>query len=472
MTLIRSASASSDRLFRKLALGGVAAAVLALAAPGAFAQEVPPLPSVEGPVASDDANLQHPSRRGPTIGQDAPREWAAYGEPGFYDYVEDEFFISGEAGGAPYSTRIVVRHPADVADFSGLTLLETLHPAQSAQTWMASRVGGMQNGHVYVEVVNENGILDSLRAFNADRYADLTLEGAITEQGQVDPVQNEIIAQVANLLKADHPLGEEWTAENLVITGASYTSGTALRFMQQENGNNAYQTEDGGPLIDGVFAWDTNGPTQEQLDDLFSVPVIILASQSEWDAGQRTWPAESDVYRLYQVTGMPHLEDREMPEAGWQDCEAPLDTFMFNAQVFQRVDNIYEWLVNGNIPQSAERVHFESEETDSPFMVDEYGNAMGGVRSPQTEAPWQTFSTPNPGENFLCGLMGTSEPLPDDVLAELYPNVGDFAAAITAATAELVEAGWFPPEYIHEIGIEIQNFAQHRAGQEYRITND
>src|SRR5690606_31445837 len=108
MTLIRSAAASPARLFRTFALGGVAACALALAAPAAFAQEVPPLPSVEGPIAADDSNLQHPSRRGPTIGQDAPREWPAYGEPGFYNYVEDEFFISGEAGGAPYSTRIVI----------------------------------------------------------------------------------------------------------------------------------------------------------------------------------------------------------------------------------------------------------------------------------------------------------------------------------------------------------------------------
>lgn len=459
----REAAAKPFNYFRSLALAGIATGALLAGASAALAQSTPDLPEVEGPIASSADDMQHPSRRGPLLGQETPMEWPEQGEPEFFDYVEDEFFISGEANGAPYTTRIVFRHPADPADFSGYVSIETLHPAQSAQMWMASRIGGMMNGHAYVEVDNTPGLIDSLKAYNAERYADLAIEGSETVEGQPDPAANPIIAQVAHLVKTANPLGEEWNAEWLVMSGASATSRTAMNFMTQEDGNPAYQMEDGSSLIDAMYVWDTNGPTQEELDASYDVPVIILATQSEWDDGTRTFPADSDAegeqYRLYQVAGMPHLESREMYEAGWQECTLPIDSFMYNAMIFQGMDFMYNWLANGEAPPMADRIEFEGDAEDSAIVTDEFGNAVGGVRSPQVEVPWETFSTPNDG-NFVCTLMGTSEPLPDDQLAELYSSPGDYAKQLTDATLGLIEEGWFPAEYLYEISAEVERFAE------------
>ncbi|AEQ50130.1 hypothetical protein KKY_83 [Pelagibacterium halotolerans B2] len=461
MTKLVSANAGrplGHAAFKSLAMGGIAALVLAIAAPAAFAQSVPALPEVEGPIGSSADDMQHPSRRGPTLGQDTPQAWPAYGEPEFHNYIEDEFFISGEANGAPYTTRIVVRRPADIDDFSGYASIETLHPAQSAQMWMATRVGGMMNGHAYIEVVNTPGLIGSLQAYNGERYAGLSIEGAVTEEGQTDPAQNEIIAQVAYLMQTANPLGDEWNVEHMVISGASATSRTAMNFMEQENGNAAYQMDDGSSLIDAMYVWDTNGPSQDVLDSVYDVPVIILATQTEWDDGTRTFPADSEDYRLYQVAGMPHLESREMYEAGWNECTLPIDNFMFNAMVFMGLDYMHGWLEEGQEPPMAERIEFEGDAENAAIVLDEHGNAAGGMRSPQVEVPWETFSTPNEG-NFVCGLMGTATPLPDDQLAQMYPTPAEYAAQLVAQTSRLIDEGWFPPEYIFEISAEIERFA-------------
>jgi len=457
------------RQVSRLALAGVAASALFAAATGAFAQELPTLPTVEGPIASDADNMQHPSRRGPTLGQETPMEWPEAGEPDYFNYVEDEFFISGESNGAPYTTRIVFRHPADPEDFSGYVSIETLHPAQSAQTWMATRIGGMMNGHGYVEVVNTPGLIDSLKAYNGERYADLAIEGSQTVEGQPDPAANPIIAQAAYLMKTANPLGEEWNAAWMVMSGASATSRTAMNFMTQENGNRAYEMDDGSSLIDAMYVWDTDGPSTEELADIYEVPVIILSTQTEFMDGTRSFAqdsdAEGDQYRLYQVAGMPHLESREMYEAGWQDCTMPIDSFMYNAMVFQGLDYMYNWLAEGEAPPMADRIAFEGDAEDSPIVLDEFGNATGGVRSPQVEVPWETFSTPNDG-GFVCTLMGVAEPLSEEQLASLYDSPGDYAKQLTDATLRLIEEGWFPAEYLYELPKEIERFADHMGSDE------
>ncbi|WP_373355496.1 alpha/beta hydrolase domain-containing protein [Pseudoroseicyclus sp. CXY001] len=446
----------------RIALPATAAAAL-MAASGAFAQEVPAMPEVSGPIATTLGDMAHPSRRGPTLGQNPPMDWPADREPAFFDYVEDEFFITGEANGAPYTTRFVFRHPADPEAFSGYVSIETLHPAQSAQMWMASRVGGMMNGHGYVEVVNTPGLIGSLQAYNPGRYADLAIEGAVTEQGQPDPAQNEIIAQIANLVQVANPLGDDWNAEYLVMSGASATSRTAMNFMEAENGANAWQAEDGSPIIDAMYVWDTDGPTQEVLDSTYSVPVIILSTETEFMDGPRVFAEDSDEegsqFRLYQVAGMPHLESREMYEAGWSDCTDPIDDFWYNAMVFQGLDWMYDWLAEGEAPPMADKIQYESEEVDAAIVRDEYGNAMGGVRSPQVEVPRETFTTPNAG-GFVCTLMGISVPLDAETLGGLYTSPGDYRAQLTEATVELIEDGWFPEEYLFEIEEEVERYAE------------
>jgi len=385
-----------------------------------------------------------------------------------YDYVMEEYFISGNAGGAPYSTRFVVLRPENPANFSGMMLIETQHPGAGIfQTMSYSRVGGMQAGHMYVGVTNTNAQLGGgthAAGVNAPRYAGLNIEGG-------NLAQNPIIAQVAALMQENNPLGEEWVPEWVVMTGASATSATASNFMIQPNGNTdpANALSDGSRPVDAMFIWDNAGYTLAEGGDLNpanlagpleGVPTIVLATQSEWDtaeytaANQAQRAPDSETYRLFQVPGMSHIGNRYASDA-W-NCEIqPENRFMGEAHVYLGVKKIYDWLANGEDPGYA-RVEFN----DSGFVTDEHGNAVGGVRSPQIDVPVAQYVTPN-GGGLTCGLSGYNVYFDDAELADLYPGGRtDYARQFWASTLDLIEAGWFPYEYLWDAAAEVEGFGE------------
>ena len=49
-----------------------------------------------------------------------------------FRYETTEYFVSGTAAGKPYTTRVVVRQPADDDEFSGLVLAESMHGSGAA----------------------------------------------------------------------------------------------------------------------------------------------------------------------------------------------------------------------------------------------------------------------------------------------------------------------------------------------------
>src|ERR1700733_828913 len=102
-------------------------------------------------------------------------------------YVEEEFIVSGTANvydwapdgsltvknaNAPYSTRILVRRPADRARFSGHAVVELLNPARRFDWAMMSgysRDSLIEHGDAWVGVTMP-GSVDALRKFNPARY--------------------------------------------------------------------------------------------------------------------------------------------------------------------------------------------------------------------------------------------------------------------------------------------------------------
>ena len=102
-------------------------------------------------------------------------------------YVEEEFIVSGTANvydwaadgsltvktpNAPYSTRILVRRPADRARFSGHAIVELLNPARRFDWAMMSgysRDSFIERGDAWVGVTMP-GSVDALHKFNPARY--------------------------------------------------------------------------------------------------------------------------------------------------------------------------------------------------------------------------------------------------------------------------------------------------------------
>lgn len=63
-----------------------------------------------------------------------------------YDYVSREYLMSGLAAGEPYCTRLLLRCPADSAQFSGLVVEEPSHLWGGTSIWRHINRWLMRNG--------------------------------------------------------------------------------------------------------------------------------------------------------------------------------------------------------------------------------------------------------------------------------------------------------------------------------------
>ena len=116
---------------------------------------------------------------------------------------------------APYSTRILVRRPADRARFSGHAVVELLNPARRFDWAMMSgysRDSFIEHGDAWVGVTMP-GSVDALRKFNAARYPAVAFanpdpaetcaagRGGATTSEQEDGPKRDMLSQVAAALK-------------------------------------------------------------------------------------------------------------------------------------------------------------------------------------------------------------------------------------------------------------------------------
>src|SRR5688572_638843 len=75
------------------------------------------LPAVTGPITGPGMPYE-------SVQSLAPRAGLAN-----FKYEAKEYFVSGTANGQPYKTRIVVRRPSSNSKFSGMVLVEPMHPS-------------------------------------------------------------------------------------------------------------------------------------------------------------------------------------------------------------------------------------------------------------------------------------------------------------------------------------------------------
>jgi alpha/beta hydrolase family protein len=179
-----------ERVARRLAT--VVLLLVLSGAAAARAQTSPtiaPVPDVTGPipVTATSFPLMMSSRLQTVI--DLPKA----------GYVEEEFFLSGRANvydwsadgqvvvktpGAPYTTRLLLRRPADARRFSGNVIVEIVNSARRYDfpfAWGVSHDFFMESGDAFAIVTLAQANLEGLKAFDAMRYASLSLANPAPE---------------------------------------------------------------------------------------------------------------------------------------------------------------------------------------------------------------------------------------------------------------------------------------------------
>lgn len=378
---------------------------------------------------------------------------------GTFDLVEGE--------SADYRTRIVVRRPAEASDSNGTVVLEWLNVSggldanpdwtlmreellRGGYTWVgiSAQHIGIEGGPVAVGVGIAEGLAGSgLKAIDAERYGSLSHPG--------DAFSYDIYTQVARALReGGAPLGG-LEPERILALGESqsafalttYVNGVQPLtrqfdgFLVHSRGGAAAPLGEPGTGID-MTATIVGAPTRLRTDG--EVPILVLQTEGDllsvlgYHAARQP---DDDHLRVWEIAGAAHA-DRYLvgPVADQVDCGAPINDGPHHLVAKAALRSLDRWVRDGEAPPQATPLEID----DGPSMVrDDLGIARGGVRTPLVDAPVEVLSgDPGPTSSVICLLLGSTSPIPQDRLAEMFPSRELYLEKFEAAADEAIAAGF------------------------------
>ena len=368
-----------------------------------------------------------------------------------FGYETHEYLISGTANGEPYTTRMVVRRPADMSKFSGLVLAEAMHGSGSAHMFEFTSIYLMSSGHAAVEILTTPPA--QFVALNEPRYRALKLSGAQT---------NEILAQAGALVRAGSVLGAP--VRKMVLGGTSMTAAVTINYIPAHM---VYRTSQMQRIYDGFLPM-SNGSLIGDAD----VPIIHVPTMHEV-SGNITNRQDSDApgkqYRLYEFSGMGHIDTRDSVRLKPNPCQLPLSAFPVQAYMSVALSHLLTWVDKGDGAAEG-RAHPDRSRPDERWVDD----GAGRERQPARRHPHDVCGRPdgevhdqsrrrraqssrtrrrliaNGGQqaaDLMCRLSTSQTDLPPARMKALYKTKQGYTAAVAKRLTELEKAGWSLPVY-------------------------
>jgi Alpha/beta hydrolase domain len=437
------------------------------------------------------ADVAQPTVTGPVTegSQDGPFNAMPSGLADRYGYVEEEYFLEGdatayavegtqgedgrwdvtEAGTAPYKTRVIVRRPADADDFSGTVYVEWLNVTAGVDgdpDFGLNHPVILGDGSAYVGVsaqragIEGGGVLDvpgvqvrALKQWDPGRYGDLVHPGdqysydiysqaaqAVRRPGDVD---------VLDGMEARHviAIGESQSAARMVtyIDAVHPVAGIYDGFLVHSRGGGGAPLEDTPDILgQGVVRIrdDLDVPVMQfQTEtDLFGVLGFHRASQDDTDM-LRTWEAAGTAHADQAILDYNAELASEEGGSGFNlaDMCGSINTGPQAQVVRAALASLRDWVIDGTAPPEAPRLEVAGE----AIARDERGIALGGIRTPGVDAPVSVLTGEAPaGRSIFCMLFGDTVPFDAATLASLYPGDDDYVTAVTESADAAVEAGF------------------------------
>jgi hypothetical protein len=450
MTKLSSAAVLAACISIALAVAGGAAAQPS--GPGAGG---PRPPSIDGlPKAPTAVALPKLSAEitGPGAMFDSAPSQARGLDTAHFGYVTHEFFASGTADGKPYTTRVVARLPRDASKLSGLVLAESMHSSGAAHMFEFTSGYLMSAGHAAIEILTTSPA--QFTALNAKRYEKLAI---------ADGQQNEIIAQVGALIRAKSALTGGAAVRKIVMAGTSMSAGTLINYLPAHL---VYRTPEMQRIFDGFMPTSTGANIME-----IDVPLIEMPTMHEVETNvprRQDSDEPGKQFRLYEVSGIGHVDARDNVRLHPNPCVKPLSTFPHQAYYALGLYHLLRWVDQGIPPPHAARILLDRDVTNdgSAMALDAQGNPLGGIRNPYVDvaiakyAPVNTAVDPviaNPsayvaanglqGAQIMCRLSAWQEPMSPARLKQLYGGKREYVRKFEARLDELEKQGWSLPVY-------------------------
>jgi len=411
---------------------------------------------------------------------------ASLDDLGAIGYVEEEFFLEGEANAfratadfgtdgrwaaepgdsARFRTRVLVQRPRDASRFNG-TVVVGWNNVTAGYELLADLPSLLEEGFAYacasVQQVGVNGVgtaPEGLRAWDPERYGSLEHPG--------DRFSYAMLSAAARAFGPGRPTGPSdpmggLPVERTVALGASQSAARLATYI------NAVQPLDsafdgflvlihfgsGAPLDDDAV-FDASSPrassvfrTRTSLRDV-GVPIMLVNSETETPAYTPSRQPDTDRFRFWEVAGAAHVS---MPQMARRTAKAARDGVTVRANpeppshisyvpaASAALGHLQRWMTGGPPPPTQARIELEG---DATVARDAHGNARGGVRMPGVEVPLAHNTGISPFEG-LAGLGGRHEPFSVETLVSLYADRDTYVARFSEAAAAAVMAGVLRP---------------------------
>ena len=403
-----------------------------------------------------------------------------------YGYVEEEYFISGDAtayapvgelgadgvwtvepaGTAPYTTRVMVRRPEDADNFNGTVVVEwfnvtagvdadpdfgLLHPVLLGEGYayigvsaQAVSVGGGEGITLDIPGAPAD-LLQPLKTRDPERYAPLAHPG--------DDYSYDIVTQVAQLARHGDLLDGE-AADHAILVGESQSAGRLTTYI------NAVQPvsetfdgflvhsrfTSGAPIAEGA----AEPPEGLAIRTDLETPGLIFETETDLIRGYiAARQPDSDGVVIWEVAGTAHA-DKSIVDYGRESAGAGFDLTAIcgavndgpQAEVIRAgFAALVDWAVDGTAPPTSEPIVTTGEQ----IKRDEFGLAEGGVRTPAVDVPTAMLTGENQADSVICSLFGATVPFSPEQLGQLYPTHEVYVDAVTESADAAVDAGFLLP---------------------------
>src|SRR4051794_3438280 len=417
-----------------------------------------------------------------------------------YRYAEEEFLASGTADGnakgypqgqsyssLPFTSRIVVRHPADPARSNGTVVLEWMNVSLQQDTdvdWIEGYRELVHDGFTYVGVsVQPTGA--PLSAQDPVRYGQIHIPPYAPDADTVSPDQGgpaygeSLFAQIAHALKS--PAGARVLggrpAQRIIAVGESQSAGRLSCYLLDAKSPDpvfdAFMIDHGecaGPTAGNATPWNY-AP---------SVPTIFVDGMFESRPAMRDTPH----LRVWEVAGASHVDAwigaYGAAEHNWDDTGTPQSYSeeaagewgleggqggvcnLFNATDPARADQLPQqyahdsafaalqaWMTTGQPAPATPQLKFDPNGTVATDGAgggvdgDQDGNPLGGLRLPQVVVPVARYQGTCSQQGQM--LIGTTYPFTDAQLHARYPTFADYRSKMCQASAAAVQQGVLLP---------------------------
>jgi hypothetical protein len=408
-------------------------------------------------------------------------------------YDAEEFFVSGTARSyatedhADYTIRIVVCRPTGDAKFDGTVIVEWLNVSggiDAPAVWFMAHREIARAGYAYVAVSAQQvgieggdslmGANMSLKAQNPERYSPLNHPG--------DQFSFDIYSQIGRLIR-DGAV-EDLKAKHILAVGESQSAMFLTTYVNEVDPSAA--VFDGflvhsrfgacAPLAGGS-ALEASRPAPFR--DAPRVPVLSVITETDLVDGHllgyhHARRPDNDRLRVWEIPGTAHADNYTIRVGFIDNGCAPLDDLVaayaptselmgtslsycinFAPQhhyVLQSaIASLNNWVHTGEPAPAARPITLT--EGDTPAQVlDEFGLARDGVRTPWVEVPIARTSGFAPDESPMSFLFGSGEVFDEDTVNRLYPGgASDYLERFTAALDRAIGAGFIVPSDRTEI---------------------